>query len=75
MPGVDVARVYGRPNALTGAIVAVEIVAAAGVDTDAVGAAVRAACADLPAAARPRSVRFVDAVTTAGDKLSRKASP
>lgn len=75
VPGVDVARVYGRPNALTGAIVAVEIVAAAGVDTDAVGAAVRAACADLPAAARPRSVRFVDAVTTAGDKLSRKASP
>ncbi len=73
--GVDVARVYGRPNALTGAIVAVEIVTAPGADTDAVGAAVRAACADLPAAARPRSIKFVDAVTTAGNKLSRKASP
>jgi acyl-CoA synthetase (AMP-forming)/AMP-acid ligase II len=73
--GVDVARVYSRPNALTGAIVAVEIVAAPGADTEAVGAAVRAACSDLPAAARPRSIKFVEAVTTAGNKLSRKAFP
>lgn len=72
VPGVQVARVFGRPNAMTGAIVAVEVVPEPGVDPDAVKAAVREACADLPAAARPRSVRIVDAVQTAGDKIVRR---
>jgi acyl-CoA synthetase (AMP-forming)/AMP-acid ligase II len=72
VPGVDMARVYGRPNALTGAIVAVEIVPAPDADHAAVDAAVRAACADLPAAARPRSVRFVDSVALAGSKIVRR---
>jgi acyl-CoA synthetase (AMP-forming)/AMP-acid ligase II len=70
--GVDLARVFGRPNQLTGAIVAVEVVAAPDVDTDAVAAAIRAACADLPAAARPRSIRFVDSIATAGNKIVRR---
>src|SRR5256885_203780 len=51
VPGVDMARVFGRPNAMTGAIVAVEVVAAPGADTDQIAAQIRAACADLPAAA------------------------
>jgi len=72
VPGVDVARVYGRPNPMTGAIVAVEIVAAPDADQDAIAAAVRAACADLPAASRPRSIKFVDTVSTAGDKIVRR---
>ena len=72
VPGVDMARVFGRPNTMTGAIVAVEVVAAPGADTDAIMAAIRAACADLPAAARPRSIRFVDTVSMAGHKIVRR---
>jgi acyl-CoA synthetase (AMP-forming)/AMP-acid ligase II len=72
VPGVDVARVYGRPNAMTGAIVAVEVVPAPGADTDAIRDAIRAACADLAPAARPRSIRFVDTVAMAGNKIVRR---
>jgi len=71
--GVDMARVYGRPNALTGAIVALEVVAAPGADTDQLTAKIRAACADLPPAARPRSIRFVESVAMAGNKIVRRA--
>jgi acyl-coenzyme A synthetase/AMP-(fatty) acid ligase len=70
--GVDMARVYGRPNPMTGAIVAVEVVAAPDADRDTIQADIRTACADLPPAARPRSIKFVDAVTTAGDKIVRR---
>jgi len=72
VPGVQVARVFGRPNAMTGAIVAVEIVPAPGADADEVKAAVRAACAELPAAARPRSIKIVAEVSTAGGKIVRR---
>jgi acyl-CoA synthetase (AMP-forming)/AMP-acid ligase II len=72
VPGVDMARVYGRPNPMTGAIVALEVVAAPDADREAVEAAIRLACADLPAAARPRSIRFVDSVVTAGGKIVRR---
>lgn len=71
LDGVEFARVYGRPNPVTGAIVAVELVAAHGVDRDALRDAVDETCADLPAAARPRSVRFVDTVATTGNKMVR----
>jgi acyl-CoA synthetase (AMP-forming)/AMP-acid ligase II len=72
VPGVQIARVYGRPNPMTGAIVAVEVVAAPDADRDAVRAAIKAACAGLPAASRPRSIRFVDSVSTAGGKIVRR---
>jgi acyl-CoA synthetase (AMP-forming)/AMP-acid ligase II len=71
LPGVQLVRVFGRPNALAGAIVAVEIVAEPGTDTEALDRAVRAACADLPAAARPRSIKFVETMATTGNKMSR----
>jgi acyl-CoA synthetase (AMP-forming)/AMP-acid ligase II len=74
VPGVEIARVFGRPNALTGAIVAVEVVAAADADREPLSEAIREACADLPAAARPRSIRFVDTVPITGSKISRTAS-
>lgn len=74
VPGVDMARVYGRKNAVSGAIVAIEVVAAAGVDQKDLSASIRAACEDLPAAARPRSIRFVDAIATAGSKIVRRES-
>jgi acyl-CoA synthetase (AMP-forming)/AMP-acid ligase II len=71
--GVDVARVYGRANALTGSIVAVEVVAAAGADTAALDTAIRDACADLPGAARPRSIKFVESFALAGNnKIVRR---
>lgn len=72
VPGVDMARVYGRPNAMTGAIVAVEVVAAPGADHREIDTAIRAACEDLAPAARPRSIKFVDTVTTAGAKIVRR---
>jgi acyl-CoA synthetase (AMP-forming)/AMP-acid ligase II len=72
VPGVELTRVFGRPNAMTGAIVAVDVVAAPGADPGAVGAAIREACADLPPAARPRSIRFVDEIAMAGSKIVRR---
>jgi acyl-CoA synthetase (AMP-forming)/AMP-acid ligase II len=72
VPGVAMARVFGRKSPVSGAIVAVEIVAEDGADRDDVEAAVREACADLVAAARPRSVRFVDVIETTGHKVVRR---
>jgi acyl-CoA synthetase (AMP-forming)/AMP-acid ligase II len=71
--GVAVARVYGRSNPMTGQIVALEVVPAPGVDTAAIESAVRAACADLPAAARPRNIRFVETLDLAGSKIVRRS--
>jgi acyl-CoA synthetase (AMP-forming)/AMP-acid ligase II len=72
VPGVAVARVHGRPNAMTGAIVALEVVPSPGVDLDELRSALRSACADLAPAARPRSIRFVDTVDTTGGKIVRR---
>ena len=72
--GIDMARVYGRPNPLTGAIVAVDVVLADGADENTVKDAIRAACADLPAQSRPRSVKFVDTVSMTGHKIVRRES-
>lgn len=74
LPGVTLARAYGRPNPLTGAIVALEVVPDADVDTESLDAEIRTACVDLPAAARPRSIRFVEAIATTGHKVQRRSS-
>ena len=71
LPGVAIVRVYGRPNPMTGAIVAAEVVAEPGADTDALDGEIRDACADLPAAARPRSIRFVESIEMSGNKIRR----
>lgn len=71
---VEIVRVFGRPNPVSGAIVAVEVVVAPGADPDRIRDEVRAACEDLAPAARPRSVKLVDTVATAGDKVTRRAS-
>jgi acyl-coenzyme A synthetase/AMP-(fatty) acid ligase len=79
VPGVAMARVFGRPNRMTGAIVAVEVVAATGPDggeldeeaQEALEDAIREACEDLVAAARPRSIKFVDEIVTQGNKITR----
>jgi acyl-CoA synthetase (AMP-forming)/AMP-acid ligase II len=72
--GVRFARAYGRPNTLTGAILAVEVVPEPGADTGEVDAAIRAACSNLAPAARPRSIRFVESIVTTGDKVVRRMS-
>lgn len=69
--GVELVAVYGRPNAVTGQIVAADVVAAPGADTARVEHGIRNVCQDLPAAARPRRIRFVPALDLRGSKVSR----
>lgn len=71
VPGVQLVRAFGRPNPLAGSIVAVEAVLEPDADADEVGRAIREACADLPPAARPRSIRFVETLSTTGNKVNR----
>jgi acyl-CoA synthetase (AMP-forming)/AMP-acid ligase II len=71
LPGIAFTRVFGRKNPLTGYIVAVELVAEPGVDTEALQQSVRDACADLAPASRPRLIRFVDTIATTGNKMIR----
>ena len=71
VPGVKMARVYGRKSPVAGAIVAVEVIAEPDIDTDELRDAIRAACADLVAAAQPRSIKFVDEISTVGHKIIR----
>ncbi|HEY6473937.1 MAG TPA: class I adenylate-forming enzyme family protein, partial [Acidimicrobiales bacterium] len=75
LDSVALARVFGRPNKLTGAIVAAEIVPVGGVeaaDLEAIRAQIKSAVADLPRAWQPRSVTFVDAIETKGGKTIRR---
>lgn len=71
VPGVRAARVYGRANALVGAVVAVDVVADPGTDEAEIKRAVRQACADLPRPAQPRSVRIVEELEIKGGKTVR----
>ena len=71
VPGVRAARVYGRENALVGAVVAVDIIAEDGTDESDLKAAVRAACADLPRPWQPKSVRVVDELAMKENKILR----
>jgi acyl-CoA synthetase (AMP-forming)/AMP-acid ligase II len=72
--GVRLAAVYGRPNPVTGQIVAVDVVAEAGAEGADLEERIRAACEMLPAAGRPRRIRFVDELETRGSKLLRQAA-
>jgi acyl-CoA synthetase (AMP-forming)/AMP-acid ligase II len=73
--GVELAKAYGRPNPVTGQIVALDVVPAAGADVDSVEAEIRSACEALPAAGRPRRIKFVPALEVRGDKLARDGKP
>jgi acyl-coenzyme A synthetase/AMP-(fatty) acid ligase len=66
------ATAYGQPNPITGQIVALDVVLATGADQDSVKAAIRDAAATLPRAARPRKIRFVDALEIRGSKVLRR---
>jgi acyl-CoA synthetase (AMP-forming)/AMP-acid ligase II len=74
LDAVALARVFGRPSKLTGAIVAAEIVPVGGLDradVEGIRAQIKTAVADLPPAWQPRSVTFVDAIETRGGKTIR----
>jgi acyl-coenzyme A synthetase/AMP-(fatty) acid ligase len=74
VPGVEIAAAYGRPNPITGQIVALDLVVSEGADPDAVKAAVIAACEALPAAGRPRRIKVVEELEIRGNKLLRQAT-
>ncbi|HEX3706145.1 MAG TPA: class I adenylate-forming enzyme family protein [Mycobacteriales bacterium] len=73
--GVELAAAYGKPNPITGSIVVVDVVASPGQDLDALKQAIRAGCAKLPLPARPRLIRFVDALDRRGGKTLRGVAP
>lgn len=73
VPGVELVTAYGRSNPVTGQIVALDVVPSPGAVPDDVEAAIRDACAALPAASRPRSIRFVAELEVMGHKLTRRA--
>lgn len=70
--GVELAAAYGRPNPVTGQIVAVDVVAAPGADTEALEGEIRAACQELPRPGRPRRIQFVEELSVRGSKLVRQ---
>ncbi|HVT20264.1 MAG TPA: class I adenylate-forming enzyme family protein [Mycobacteriales bacterium] len=72
--GVRLAAAYGKPNPITGAIVAVDVVPEPGRDQAGLKQAIREACEQLPAPARPRLVRFVDSLEERAGKTIRGAA-
>jgi acyl-CoA synthetase (AMP-forming)/AMP-acid ligase II len=71
LSSVAAARVFGRPNPMTGAIVAAEIVPIGEKDEEGIRVEIKEALADLPPAWHPRSVKFVEAVATRDAKTVR----
>lgn len=69
--GVQLAAVYGRPNAVTGQIVAVDVVASPDAVIAALPARIHEKCRQLPAAGRPRRIRVVPELELRGSKLLR----
>jgi len=69
--GVELARVYGRPNPITGQLAVAEVVSRPEVDEEQLEKEIRGACEALPRAARPRRIEFVDEIETRGSKLAR----
>ena len=72
--GVEIVHAYGRKNPVAGQIVAIDVVARAGVDTDDLEDAIRDACDSLQPAARPRSIRFVESVEVNQNKVVRRGT-
>ena len=70
--GVELVAAYGRPNPVTGQIVALDVVAADGADDrGARGGDPRGVRRRVPPAGRPRRIRFVEELEIRGTKLAR----
>lgn len=74
IPGVSAARAYGRPNPISGQIVACDIELEQDAGEEAVRRAFQATCAaELNRYERPRQLNFVPRLERANEKLMRKA--
>ncbi len=69
--GVKAARVYGRANAMVGAVVAVDVVAEDGVNEFDLKSAIHEACEDLPGPWQPKSVKLVAELAMKENKVIR----
>ena len=74
MPGVTLAHAFGKPNPVTGQIVALDVVPERGIDLDKLEADIRSACQSLSRHSQPRIIRFVEALDTANRKVLRRSS-
>jgi acyl-CoA synthetase (AMP-forming)/AMP-acid ligase II len=74
VPGVKLARVFGRNNPVVGQIVAVELVLDEGWGAEEVESSVREICLSLSRHSRPRSIDIVDTITTNNYKLVRQGA-
>jgi acyl-coenzyme A synthetase/AMP-(fatty) acid ligase len=72
VPGVEVAHVYGRKNAVSGQIVQVDVVASPGEDEEELEDRIREACEVLPEASQPRRIRFVEDLDIRDTKIARR---
>jgi acyl-CoA synthetase (AMP-forming)/AMP-acid ligase II len=73
LDGVALVRAYGHPNPVTGQILAVDVVARRGSNTDLLEHEIRDICKSLAVAARPRRIRFVQDLPVQGHKVARSA--
>jgi acyl-coenzyme A synthetase/AMP-(fatty) acid ligase len=69
--GVALVHAYGRPNPVSGQIMAVDVVARPGTDQSQLRQEIRDACTPLAPAARPRSIRFVETLDVRDQKIAR----
>ena len=70
--GVALASAYGRPNPVTGQIVALDVVPEPGIDEDELEERLRAQLEEaLPPQSRPRRIQFVEELEIRGNKLAR----
>jgi acyl-CoA synthetase (AMP-forming)/AMP-acid ligase II len=72
LDGVALVRAYGHPNPVTGEILAVDVVARRGSNTDLLEHEIRDVCRSLGVAAQPRRIRFVQDIEVQGQKVARR---
>jgi acyl-coenzyme A synthetase/AMP-(fatty) acid ligase len=72
VPGVALVRAYGKPNPVTGQIVALDVVPATGVDLNQLETDIRLGCQVLARAKQPRLIRFVQSLDTRNRKILRR---
>lgn len=73
VPGVRAVHCYGRPNPVTGQIVAVDVVSDENEVRADLDARIRTACKNLNRRSQPAIVRFVDSIATINRKIIRRA--
>lgn len=72
LPGVKIARVYGKANPVAGQIVAVDLIIMEGYSEQEVEDSVHESCLVTSRHARPRNINFVEEIETSNYKLKRQ---